>query len=218
MSDLFCPATVIVARHAEAEYETELASDGGGSLTLRGREQSRQLAGSLADRRIAAIWCSDMSRAVQTAEIVAATLDVPVQVRRGLREFGVGEFARRRFSTDLFDQAFSAWLSGDLSGGCPGAETGADVVRRVSVELNAMADQYRGETVLVVSHAGSMKLVLPRLAGNVPADFAAERPLDDCATCELAVDADGWVLRTWAGASLTPEVPAAERDCSPSQP
>ncbi len=43
MSDLFCAATVIVARHGDAEYDTDLASDDGGSLTLRGRDQCRQL-------------------------------------------------------------------------------------------------------------------------------------------------------------------------------
>lgn len=199
MSDLFCAATLIVARHAEAEYESDLASDDGGSLTLAGRGQSSALAESLRDRRIAAVWCSDMARAVQTAEIVAAKLNVPVRVRRGLREFSVGEFARRRSSADLFAHVFTAWASGDLSGGCPGAETGSDVVRRMGAELESVADQHRGETVLVISHGGSMSLVLPRLAQNVPDDFGMGKVLGNVATCELAVDADGWVLRSWNG-------------------
>lgn len=203
MSDLFCAATVIVARHAEAEYETELASDDGGSLTLRGREQSRQLARSLRDRRVAAIWCSDMARAVQTAEIVAAELGLPVRVRPGLREFSVGDLARQPFSSDQITEVLAAWMSGDLSSGCPGAETGDDVVRRVTAELSSMADQYRGETALMVGHSGSLRLVLPRLATNVPPNFGVGTSFDHCATCELAADADGWVLRTWAGSPLT---------------
>ena len=197
MSDLFCAATLIVARHAEAEYESDLASDDGGSLTLVGREQSRELADSLRDRRVAAIWCSDMARAVQTAEIVAARLDVPVRVRRGLREFSVGELAGKPYSTDLFATVSSAWSSGDLSDGCPGAETGSDVVRRMRTELESLADQHRGETVLVVSHGSAMSLTLPRLASNVRADFAVGKPIDNTGKCELAVDADGWVLRSW---------------------
>ncbi len=202
MSDLFCAATLIVARHAEAEYESDLASDDGGSLTLVGREQSRELADSLRDRRVAAIWCSDMARAVQTAEIVAARLDVPVRVRRGLREFAVGELAGQPYSTDLFATVSSAWTSGDLSGGCPGAETGSDVVRRMRAELESLADEHRGESVLVISHGGSMSMALPRLASNVRADFAVGKPIDNTGTCELAVDADGWVLRSWNGQLL----------------
>ncbi|MBA3232935.1 MAG: histidine phosphatase family protein [Propionibacteriales bacterium] len=202
MSDLFCAATLVVARHGEAEYDTDLASDDAGTLTLAGRDQCRHLAESLRDRKIAAIWCSDMARAVQTAEIVAATLNVPVRVRRGLREFGVGELARQRFSPDLFADVFAAWTSGDLSSGCPGAETGSDVVRRVEDELQSIADQCRGETVLVISHGGAMRLVLPRLTGNVPNDFGMGKALDNLATCELMADADGWVLISWNGRPL----------------
>ena len=203
MSDLFCAATVLVARHAEAEYDVPgVASDGGGSLSIRGREQARRLGDELRDRRVSAVWCSDMARAVQTAEIVAAVLEVPVRVRPGLREFGVGGLAGRPI-TDL-DPVFATWVAGDLSGGCPGAETGHEVVGRMRTELESVADQHRGETVLVVSHGGVMGVVLPRLAANVADDFALGRTMDNCGTCELAVDADGWVLRSWNGRLLAP--------------
>lgn len=202
MSDLFCPASVIVARHAEAQYGSDLTEDAGGSLTLTGRAQSRRMGESLLPRRIAAVWCSDMARAVQTAEIAAAVLDVPVRVRTSLREFAVGDFAGRRYTDNLFDDIFATWMAGDLSGG-PGGETGSDVVRRIRAELESIADLNRGETVLVVSHAGAMKLTLPRLATNVADNFGVGKSLDDCATCELAADADGWVLRTWAGVPLS---------------
>ncbi len=202
MSDLFCAATLVVARHAEAEYESDLTSDSGGSLTLAGREQSKALATSLLDRRVAAILCSDMARAVQTAEIAAALLEVPVLVRRGLREFSVGDFAGKPYTEDLFADVMSAWAASDLSDGCPGGETGSDVVRRMGEELESVCDLHRGETVLVVSHSGSMRLTLPRLASNVTMDFAVGKPIDYVGTCELAVDADGCVLRSWNSRSL----------------
>ncbi len=197
MSDLFCPATVIVARHGEAEYDTEQVSDDGGSLTPAGRLQAKALAESLRDRRIAAIWCSDLSRAVQTAEIVAAALDVPVRVRPGLREFSVGELAGQQDGWPALDAVFARWMAGDLAASCPGAETGHDVVRRVRDELEALADQFRGETVLAISHGGAIGLVLPQLAGNIRVDHAVGRSMANCGTCELMVDADGWVLKSW---------------------
>lgn len=202
MSDLFCAATVIVARHGEAEYESAMVSDRGGSLTLAGREQSRVLGESLRHRRIATIWCSDMARSVQTAEIAAAGLGVPVRVRSGLREFSVGALAGRPYTDDLFAEVCAAWSRGELGVGCPGAETGADVLERVRTELEAVADQYRGETVLVVGHAGAMRVTLPRLATNVGDDFGADMPIDNCRTFELAMDADGWMLRSWNGRPL----------------
>lgn len=168
MGDLFCPATLIVASHAEATYDVlDVASDDGGWLTDLGRKQAAALAASLRDRRVAAIWCSDMARAVQTAEIVAAVLGVSVRVRAGLRETSAGE-------------------------------TGEDVVRRVSAELESAADQFRGETMLVVSHGGSISLTVPFLATNVANDFARGRLPANCASCEITADADGWLLRSWA--------------------
>lgn len=202
MSDLFCAATVIAARHAEAEYDTDITGDHGGSLTRRGREQARALGESLRDRRVAQIWCSDMSRAVQTAEIAASVLGVAVRVRPALREFAVGGFAGEPFTDELFEPVWSAWMRGDLSAGCPGAESGAEVVRRATPVFDELADQFRGETVLVVSHGGTMCLTLPRLARNVPDVWPDSRVVHNAATCELIVDSDGWLLRSWAGRAL----------------
>jgi probable phosphoglycerate mutase len=199
MSDLQCAATIIVARHGEAEYESALLSDDGGSLTRRGREQARELGRSLLNRRIATIWSSEMARAVQTAEIAAGVLGCDVKVRRGLREFGVGDKAGAEPTGHMFDDVFDEWERGNLGVGTIGGETGEQVVRRMSADLDELSDQYRGETTLVVSHGGVMTLALPLLARNVANTYAWGDHVANCATCELAVDRDGWVLRTWQG-------------------
>ena len=202
MSDLFCAATLIVARHGQAAYDVaDVASDDGGWLTPEGRQQARVLGESLRDRRIASVWCSDMTRAVQTAEIAAGALGgLPVTVRRGLREFEVGSLAGQPL-TEL-DAVFATWVGGDLSGGCPGAETGEQVLTRMRFELESATDEHRGETVLVISHGGVISVTLPRLCANVSADFALGRPISNGGAAEVAVDADGWVLRSWNSAAL----------------
>ena len=78
MTDLFCPATLVVARHAKAAFVEDWFSDEGGSLTPGGRAQAHALADSLEGRRVASIFTSDISRAVQTAEIVAGHLGASV--------------------------------------------------------------------------------------------------------------------------------------------
>ena len=100
MSDLQCAARVFVARHGEADYETDLLTDDGGSLSARGppavaRRWRRRWRAS-GSRTSSA---SPLSRAVQTAEIAAAVLGVDVTVREGLREFG-GRVARRAAAAD----------------------------------------------------------------------------------------------------------------------
>lgn len=202
MSDLHCPATVIVARHGAAEYESQLLSDAGGSLTRCGREQARALADSLAQRNVATIYTSSMARAVQTAEIVAARLGCHVLVRDGLVELSVGNLAGKPDSPDAFDPVFARWRDGDLTAAVDGAENGEQSVQRMSAVLEEVADLHRGETALVVAHGGVMSLVLSLLATNLPAGFAHGRPLGDTASVELQADADGWRCVRWADRTL----------------
>jgi probable phosphoglycerate mutase len=197
MSDLQCAATLLIVRHAEAEYDDELLSDSGGSLSLRGREQARALADSLADERVAMVYSSGMSRAVQTAEIVAARLGVVVRVRDDLREWSVGEYAGQPAVHGMFEETFSAWQRGDLAARIPGGESGQEVLDRMSGELDGIADLHRGETVLVVSHGGVVAFAVPHLADNVGGDYATGRMLEHCGLVRVLADADGFIVHRW---------------------
>ncbi len=199
MSSLQCPTRVFVARHGEAEYESELLSDAGGSLTAAGRSQSRALAQSLRGARIARIWSSSMARAVQTAEIVAADLAVDVVVREGLREFGVGAHAGRLEGPEAFRPVFERWMDGDRDVRIEGGERVADFVARVTGVLEEAADQHRGEAILVVSHGGAILSAVPDVLG-LPPGWARGRSLRACGVVELEVDDDGWRAVSWDGA------------------
>ena len=205
MSDLQCAVRMFVARHGEAEYESELLSDDGGSLTARGRSQASGLADLLADQRLAHVYTSTMSRAVQTGEIVAARLGVGVTVRHGLREFGVGSFAGQPadLEPDPFGPVFDDWLDGRLDSPIPGGESGSQVIERMRGVLDEAADRFRGEAVLVISHGGAICTAIPNLARNVERRFPRSRPLANGDVIELAADADGWLARSWAGEDLS---------------
>ncbi|WP_151082845.1 histidine phosphatase family protein [Nocardioides cynanchi] len=193
MSDVHCPARLVVARHGEAAYESDLMSEAGGSLTPLGRAQARELGERLAGERVAGVVCSELARAVQTAEIAAAVLGLPVTVREGLQEFPAGDFRGRPYDHGLFDPMVQAWLAGDLALGVPGGETGRQTADRVLAVLDGIADQYRGETVLVVSHGGVILSLWGALAPG-----AAHAPVEDlvpnCASYVVERDADGWRL------------------------
>jgi probable phosphoglycerate mutase len=203
VTDLQCAARVFVARHGEADYEHELLSDHGGSLSTLGRQQSRRLGEALSGERIAHVWTSSMARAVQTAEIAAAVLGCGVTVREGLRELGVGVHAGAAPEPDPFRATFDRWLDGDLDARIEGAESGAEVVTRMSRVMGEIADLHRGEAVLVISHGGAICTAVPALAGNVHPRFPLGRPLPNAAVVQLeADDATGWRAVSWAGEDL----------------
>lgn len=199
MSALQCPTRVLVARHGEAEYESTTVTDDGGSLTARGREQARALAEELRGERIARVWCSPLSRAVQTAEIVAAALStgggrVDVVVREGLREYGVGSLAGTHADErEALEPVFAAWAAGDDDAAIPGGERVGDIVARMAAVLEEVADQHPGEAVLVVGHGGAILAALPELVGS-PRAAAYDLTLPNAGHVDLEVDADGWRL------------------------
>jgi 2,3-bisphosphoglycerate-dependent phosphoglycerate mutase len=194
------PATILVARHGDAAYESKHWADEGGSLTDEGRAQAADLAGRLRARGVTHVWTSTMSRAVQTAEIVAAHLGVSVTTREGLREFSVGSLAGSR-ADDPFAEVYGEWLAGHLDLRLPGGETGAELRHRMHHVLFEIAERHAGETVLAVSHGGLMRLALPLILSEEPVD-PPDR-LGNCAVVELATDGRRWTCLRWPASPVS---------------
>lgn len=191
MSDLHCPARFIVARHGEAEYESPEMNATGGSLTTLGRSQAHDLGERLRSERVAGVVSSELSRAVQTAEIAAGVLGLPVRVRERLQEFPAGDYLGRPYDHAFFNPLVTGWLAGDLDVGVPGGETGRQTAGRVLGVLDDLADRYRGETVLVITHGG----VITALWGLVAPGSAVAPKADgvpNCSTYVFERDGDGW--------------------------
>ena len=188
MTDLQCPARLFLARHGHTEYESPVMVNQGGSLSSTGRAQARELGEKLRAERISHVYCSSVSRAVQTAELAAAVLGLEVTVREGLAEFAVGEAYGLAAGQGIFVAEMERWVAGDVDAVYPGSESAVDVVARVRPVLDAIADSHRGEAVLVVSHGGAI------VATQAVLDFRPGRTWDfaNGAYVELEGDASGW--------------------------
>jgi broad specificity phosphatase PhoE len=200
VSDLHCPATLLVARHGEAEYEQpHLLTDEGGRLTPAGAAQVEALAVSLQHRRVARVYSSRLARAVQSARLAAERLGVDAVPVDGLEEFSVGSLAGRPHDDPELASAYRAWMHGDPEPRIPGGANGEEVLDDYREALQSIADQHRGETVLVFSHGGVMAFALPRLTGTVRQDLAERHHLPSCQVAEVVVDGDGFGVTSWPG-------------------
>jgi broad specificity phosphatase PhoE len=158
MSDL------LLARHGQTDDNLEPIRVQGFSdtpLNAVGRRQAHELAERVAGLPIASLWCSDLSRASETAAIVGARIGLEPRPDRRLREGDRGRWEGLRFiDVEREDPAgYAAWRRAGAGFRFPGGESLQEHADRV---LAALADiRAAGELpALVVCHRGSIRAVL----------------------------------------------------------
>lgn len=188
---------IVLARHGEAAYPSGDGADAGGVLTELGRSQARDLGEWLRDQGIAAIVCSELSRAQQTAEIVAEILHLRVEVRSGLHEYRAGD---EPYDVRSIGAALMAWLGGDLQARMLGGESGEEVTQRVRAVLDDLVRANQGRTVLVVMHGGAIIATLGSIAPGrtgLPTDgdpYRLEQDMQGGASFAVEHRPDGWAV------------------------
>jgi len=86
-SDL--PLELVVVRHAEPDWEAARRTGADPGLTALGRRQAADVAEHLRRLPLAAVYCSPLQRARETAAAIAATQQVPATIVQDLAEIGV---------------------------------------------------------------------------------------------------------------------------------
>lgn len=153
-----------LVRHGETEWNASRRIQGITDVPLNdtGRAQARRTGTLLAARRWDAIVSSPLSRALETAHIIAreARLAPPVTLAAMIeRHYGEAE--------GLDYRTLDARFPPDSE--VPGRESRAQVARRVLPALVALCEQRPGQRIIVVTHGGVIRTVVNATA---PADRA----------------------------------------------
>ncbi|HET7506552.1 MAG TPA: histidine phosphatase family protein [Kofleriaceae bacterium] len=162
---------ILLTRHGETAWNALGKLQGATDIPLNdtGRDQARALAAALRDAAVAAVWTSDLVRARETGEIVAAALGLAAPgVDPELRErgFGVFEGLTRHECAAHHPEAWQAWLA--QTGTPPGGEPRGDSAARLGRALARIAGAGAG-TALVISHGAVMRLwLMEHLGPSVP--------------------------------------------------
>jgi probable phosphoglycerate mutase len=197
------------ARHGESEANTQQIfwnRPEGYGLTDKGREQACVLADNLGGVEFAALYCSPVLRAVQTAGIVGQRLGLVPEVADGLCEWDVGILDGQRYTPEtegLHRQVTEQWLiHGNYDARIEGGESYNDIVARFMPLIEQIETTYGGTdaNVLLISHGGALTNMLPLLLSNVDRDLALtwRTPYATPIVAELR---DGeWVALRWGEA------------------
>src|SRR2546423_1256954 len=163
---------ILLIRHGAttASAEEKFAGSTDVDLSEEGLKQARRLAARLARTRIDAACCSPMKRAVLTATTILQSRGItPVQVPE-LREIDHGHWeglvhkeVERRFATE-----YAPWSADPFNTVIPGGESGRAVLERALPALRKIVADHAGQTVLIVSHKATNRLLVAAMMGMDP--------------------------------------------------
>ena len=131
-------------------------------LNATGIKQARELAGELKEKGLEIIFSSPLKRAVQTAEIIADILQIPVQVENGLIEgcFGEAEGKTKQEIRTLYPQIAGQWhcLSAEFMDiRFEGGETKRQIQQRILKTLEKIARENDSAVVGISAHSAVVR-------------------------------------------------------------
>jgi glucosyl-3-phosphoglycerate phosphatase len=182
---------LLLWRHGQTTFNVERRFQGQTDVPLNavGRQQAETVARYIAAFRPDAIYSSDLSRAVQTAEPLARLTGLTVQLDKDLRERNGGAWEGK---TDVeireqYADAYAAWQP-------PDGETAEAVAERGAAALERIADSMTGGSLaVVVGHGANLNFGLAKVLG-IPVEARLLGPFGNCNWSVLGKRAGHWRL------------------------
>lgn len=159
--DTMTLTTFALIRHGQTDWNAQRRLQGATDIPLNdvGRGQARDAVEVLSGYEWDAIVSSPLSRAVETATVIADGLGLSVARH-------IAELAERSFGLAEGLQAGAELEALRIPGGYRGAESEDEAASRGLGALEALAEEFRGRRVLVVTHGTLLRVSLGRAIGR----------------------------------------------------
>lgn len=169
-------------------------------LDAEGHRQARLAARRLAGEPVAAVYSSDLGRAVQTAQPIAQALGLPLATEPGLRERHYGLFEGLDHDTIEREHpdAYARWRAREPDFALPGGgETLRTFSARVEAALRRLVLRHPGVRVVAVTHGGVLDCAY-RLASGLDLGAPRRHDLLNASLNRLVWDGERFRLCCWA--------------------
>lgn len=190
---------ILLIRHGETAWNAIRRLQGHLDIPLNaeGERQAAALGRALADEALDAIFSSDLQRARQTAQAIAAPRGMSVQIDCGLRERCYGAFEGMLYAeiSQRYPEAHVAWQARDIDARFPEGVHVAETLREFSqravgtIQRLAGAGAYR--KIALVTHGGVLECAYRAALGM---DFSRARDFDILNTSVNRLSWDGQTL------------------------
>jgi 2,3-bisphosphoglycerate-dependent phosphoglycerate mutase len=153
---------ILLIRHGETAWNARRRLQGHLDIPLNeeGERQARALGRALGRVPLDAVYASDLQRALQTAQAIAAPRAMPVRIEPGLRERAFGSFEGMLYA-DLgarYPEAYADLQARRIDARPPGEERLAETLReffeRAIGAITAIVSRHHDRRVALVTHGG----------------------------------------------------------------
>lgn len=155
---------IFLIRHGETEWNKTARLQGNSDIKLaeEGIRQAQLLAKNVSFSEVAAVYSSDLIRAVNTAKILADRVNLPVIEKPGLREANFGDWEGKYINAlvEEFPDDFGKFFINPDNAKPPGGETFLECQARVMNALDEIVADHENQNIIVVSHGAAIRLII----------------------------------------------------------
>lgn len=149
---------LFVIRHGQTDWNAQARAQGHSDIPLNaeGRAQAARLALAMQGEPLAAVFSSDLSRALDTARGVSQATGTALSVETGLRERALGCFEGLAFAEieRRWPDEARRWRQRDPAFAPDGGESLQEFYRRSVATVETLAAAHPGSAIALVSHGG----------------------------------------------------------------
>ena len=195
-----------LVRHGETDWNAERRLQGYTDVPLnaRGLAQAAQTAKALkkANFQFDVLYTSDLHRAKQTAQAIEHLFAVSAISQSSLRERHLGALQGLTIheATLLEPELWQIHLSRDIHQELRGGESISQFANRIKTALQEIQEKHSGETILIVSHGGSLDMMY-RMASKQALDAEKLVAVPNASLNWISFDGENWKVDNWADTS-----------------
>lgn len=161
-------------------------------LSETGRAQAERIAGRIAalEEHPVAVYSSPLERTRETARPIARALGLRVRNERGLIEVDIGSWTGTSLRRAIRSRHWSTVQRYPAGFRFPGGESFAEVAARTSDTILRLVGAHRGQTIVAVSHADTIRAVVATAAG-IPLDLFQRIAIAPCSLSAICYREEG---------------------------
>ena len=200
LSENIVKTKLLLVRHGETESNVigRIQGQTDTPLTPRGRHQAMMAGKHLQRITLGGLYCSDLGRARDTANIIGCYLGRRASEDSRFREINFGEAEGSTWSemTTRFPDIAARWRNHSKDAKYPGGESRSEAMQRVKAGFMAIHESHPGQVVAIVTHGGVLATVFAWVLG-IPEGVRPRCKVLNASINTVAIHQDSAQIVSW---------------------